>query len=184
MAEAKAGGTKQVAGDAFGAGHGVGERLDDLIEGLIRAKVFLALIAGQIEGNDRDGQFQRLGQPAGIILDQFGGAGGPHDHRLRGEAGKGIAGGVLEQVGGIGAKVTRLKAGIGDGRAVVAPFDHGEQKVGVSIALRGVQHVMQAGHAGGDTHGPHMGWAFICPDAELHGNRRGFCTPGPPQDIC
>ena len=101
-------------------------------------------------------------------MDQFGGARGADDHRLGLEAGKGVAGGVLEQVGGIAAQIAGLKGGVGDGRAVVAPFDHGEEKVGIGIALRGVQHVMQPLHARGHPHGPDMGRSFIGPEGQFH----------------
>jgi hypothetical protein len=52
---------------------------------------------------------------------------------------------------------------------MVAPLDHGEEQVGVGVALRRVQDVVQALHGRGDAHGADMGRALVCPDGQLHG---------------
>ncbi len=83
MAKAKAGGPDQVAADMRCSFGRLGQCADDLKEGLIRAEVFLALIAGQFQRDDRARQTHGFGHAAGIVLDQLGGARGTDDHRLR-----------------------------------------------------------------------------------------------------
>ena len=158
----------QVGAHLRGPVHRPRQRAHDLEERLVRAEVLLALIAGQVQRDDRHGQAHHLGHAAGIVLDQLGGAGRAHDHRLRAEPLIGGVAGGSEQVGGVAAQVARLEGGIGHRRAVGAPLDHGEQQVGIGVALRGVQHVMQARHRGSDPQGAHMRRAFICPHAQLH----------------
>ena len=68
-----------------------GEGADQLVEGLGRAPVLLLLVGRQLQRHDRDRQVQRLGEPARVVLDQLGGAGGAHQHRLRLEALVGLA---------------------------------------------------------------------------------------------
>ena len=182
--EPQGGRPKDVAADPRRTRHGPRQMPDDLQEGLVCAEVFLALVAGQVQRDDRHRQPQRLGQPAGIVLDQLCRAGGPHDDRFRAEPVIGILRGGAEQVGGVAAQIAGLKGGVADRRALGPPFDHGEQEVRIGVALRRVQHVMQPFHRGGDTHGPHMGRAFICPDGQLHDGAPtgGASPPGPPED--
>ena len=84
-----------------------------------RAKVFFPLIAGQFQRDHRDRETKSLGQTAEIILNQFGGTGRADDDRLRIEPGNRFGGGSFEQGGGVGAKVTRVECGIGDGGPMV-----------------------------------------------------------------
>ena len=84
-----------------------------------RAKVFFPLIAGQFQRDHRDRETQSLGQTAGVVLNQFGGAGRADDDRLRVEPGQSPGCGSFEQGGGVGAKVTRLEGGLGDGGPMV-----------------------------------------------------------------
>ena len=172
---------QDVATDPRRARHGPCQMPDDLQEGLVRAEVFLALIRRQVQRDDRDRQPQRLGQPAGIVLDQLCRARGAHDDGFRLEPVIGVLRRGAEQVGGVAAQIAGLKGGVADRRALGPPFDHGEQEVRIGIALRGVQHVMQPLHRGGDTHGTDMGRAFICPDGQLHdGLRTGGASPPQP----
>ena len=52
--------------------HRLGQMFDDLKERLVRAKVFLALIAGQFQGDHGHGRPIVSAKTTGIILDQFG----------------------------------------------------------------------------------------------------------------
>jgi hypothetical protein len=145
-----------------------GESADQLVEGFGGAPVFFFLVGRQVHRDDWDRQVQRAGEAAGIVLDQFGGAGRADQQGLRLETLIGFAGGILEQFGGIAAEVARLECRVGDGRALRLALDHGEEQIGVCITLGCVQDVVQAVHAGGDSHGPDMRWAFVCPECQLH----------------
>ena len=146
-----------------------GECPDQLVEGFGRSPVLLFLVRGQFDRHHRYRQSQRPREAAGIVLDKFRGAGGADQQRLGLETLVGLARGVLEQLGGIAAEVARLERRIGDRGSFRLPLYHGEQQVGVGVALRRVQHVMQPVHRGGDSHRPDMGRTFICPERELHG---------------
>ena len=145
-----------------------GHRPHQLIKGLGRAPVLLALIGWQLEGDDRDRQLQRPREPARVVLDQLCRARRPDQHRLGLEAIIGLAHRVLEQGRRVGAEIARLEGGVGDRRALFPPLDHGEQQVCVGIALRGVQHVVHPLHRGRDPHGADVGGTLICPQGELH----------------
>ena len=168
VAKAKRGCPQQVAGDGIGASHGFGQRAHDLQERLIRAEIFFALIAGQIERNDRDRQADGFGEAPRIILNKFRRTRCANNHRFGLEAGIGIAGGVFEQVGGITTQIAGLKCCIGDRGPRIAALNHCEQQIGIGIALRRMKDVVQTLHARGDAHGPHMGRAFICPEGKFH----------------
>ena len=159
---------------------GAGQGLHQLVKGLVRAEIFLALITGQFQRDDRHGKVHRLGQATGIILDQLGRAGGPDDQRLGLKAIKGILASALEQAGRILAQIASFECCVADRRAMAAPLDHGEKQISIGIALRRVQHIMQTLHRGRDTHRADMRRALICPDGQLHGCIRGLCprTPG------
>jgi hypothetical protein len=148
-----------------------------LVEGLARAPVFLALVRGQLQGHHGNGQLQGLGQAARIVLDQLGRAGGPDNHGLGLEARVGVDDGGLEQFGRVGAEIARLEGRVGDGRAGSAPLDHREQQVGIGIALGGVQDVVQTRHRRGDPHGTDVRRAFVGPDGQLHGVFLRFMRP-------
>ena len=178
MAEAERGGAEHVAAGARPRARRrrrrrvrAGQRADQLVEGLGRAPVLLLLVGRQLQRHDRDRQAQRLGEAAGIVLDQLGGAGRADQHRLRLEALVGVARRGLEQLGRVAAEVARLEGRVGDRRALGAALDHREQQVGVGVALRRVQHVVHALHRGGDAHRADMRRAFVGPDGELHGLR-------------
>ena len=179
VAEAEGRAAEDVAGDALGALHRHRQGADDAVEGLVGPEVLLALIAGQFESYDRHRQAHRLGQPAGIVLDQLGGAGRADDERLRLEPVVGILAGGAEQPGGVGAQIAGLEGGVGDGRAMVAPLDHGEEQVGIGVALRRVEDVVQALHGGGDAHRADVGRALVCPDGELHAGTGRGAAPDP-----
>lgn len=155
---------------ASGWGHvRAGEAAHQLVEGLGRAPVLLALIGGQFERDHRDRQSERASEARRIVLDQFPGAGGADEHGGRPEALIGVERGALEQIGGVATEIARLEGGVGHRRALAAPLDHGEEQVSIGVALRGVQDVMHVGHRGGDPHRADMRGAFIGPDGELHG---------------
>ena len=168
VTEAQSGGANQVGGDLLAPRDGLGQMPHDLQEGLVGAKAFLALIAGQVQWDHRQPKIHALGKTGGIILNEFCGTRGPDDQRLRLETLHRVAAGGLEQARRVGPQIAGLKGGVADWRAMVAPFDHGEQKIGIGVALRGVQHIVQPLHASGDPHCPHMGRAFICPQRQLH----------------
>ena len=168
VAKAKRGGPQDVAADRRRPRLRTGKVADDLVEGLVGAEVFLALVGREVERDHRDAEVERLGEAPGVVLDEFGGAGGADDDGFGREACDGIAGGVLEECRGIGAKVARLEGRVGDRRTVVAPFDHGEEEVGIGVALWRVQDVMQALHRGGDPHRADMRGALVSPDGQLH----------------
>ena len=146
-----------------------GEGADQLIKSFRGAPVFLFLVGRQLDRHNRDRQAQRFGQAARIVLDQFGGAGCADQQGLRLEPLVGLMRGVLEQFGGVAAEVARLEGRVGDRRALRLPLDHSEQQVGVGVALRRVQHVVQPLHRGGDPHRPDMGRSLIGPQREFHG---------------
>ena len=150
---------------ALGASQGAHEA----IEGLRRAPVFLFLIGGQFQRHHGNRQGERGGEAARIVLNEFGGAGGADNHGLGLEALIGFLGRALEEFGGVAAQIPGLEGRVGHGRAGAAPLDHGEEQVRIGVALGGVQHIMQAGHAGGHAHGADVGRAFVGPDGELHG---------------
>ncbi len=177
VAEAERSGAEDVAADLLGPGQRPGEMADDLEEGLVSAEVLLALVGGQVQRDHRAGQAERLGQAAGVVLDQLGGAGRTDDHRLGAEALIGVARRRPEQVRGVGAEVARLEGGIGDGRALGAPLDHREEQVRIGVALRGMQDVVQPLHSRCHAHRADMGRAFICPDGQLHSAASSRC-PG------
>ena len=140
----------------------------DLVEGLGGAPVLFLLVGRELQGNDGNRQRQCLGKATGIVLNEFRSAGGTDNHCLGLEARIGLGGGGLEQFRRVAAQVACLECGVGHGRAGVAALDHGEQQVGVGVALRGVQHIVQSVHCRGDAHGADMRRAFIGPQGELH----------------
>ncbi len=145
------------------------EAAHEAIEGLGRAPVFLALVGGEFERDHRAVEAERTGETARIVLDEFGGAGRADDHRLRLESRGGVTHGRLEEFRRVAAEVARLEGRVGDRRPRVAALDHGEEQVGVGVALRRVQHVVQAAHRGRDAHCADVGRALVGPDRELHG---------------
>ena len=145
------------------------ERAHDPVQGLGRAPVLLALVGGELQRNDGNGQRQRSRQPARIVLDEFGRARRANQNGLGLETLVGVAHRILEQFGSVAAEVARLESCVGDRRARIAALDHREQKVGVGVALRGVEHIVHAFHRGGDAHRADMGRAFVGPDRQLHG---------------
>ncbi len=151
-----------------------GQRAHQLIERLGRAPVLLALIGRQIDGHHRNRQIERARQTAGIVLDQRAGAGRADDHRLRLEPVIGVLRRGLEQFGGIAAEIARGEGRVGHRRPPVAALDHREQQIRVGVALRRMQHVMQALHPRRDAHRADMGRSFICPHRELHGQATSF----------
>ena len=108
------------------ARHGFGQGFYDLKERLIGAEVFFALIRRQFQWDHRDRQTHGFSQATGIILNQFRGARGPHNHGLRHKPLIGRAAGIAEDTRGICAQVAPLKCCICDRRAVVAPLNHRE----------------------------------------------------------
>ena len=171
VAEPQAGGAEDVAGHPGGTFGRLGQVTDDLQKRLISAKVFLALIAGQLQRDHRHRQTHGFSQTGGIVLDQLGRARGSDDQRLRLEAVIGLLARLFEQRRGVRPKIARLKRRVGDRRALAAPLDHREQQVGIGVALGRVQHIVQVRHAGGDTHRADMGRALICPDGQFHERR-------------
>jgi hypothetical protein len=145
---------------------------NDLVEGLGRAPVLFLLVRGQLQGHHRDRQREGLRETTGVVLDELGGAGRADDHRLRLESLVGLAGRGLEQLGGVAAQVARLEGGVGDRRAARQPLDHREQQVGVGVALRRVQHVVQLAHRGRDPHRADVRRSFVGPERELHDEAR------------
>ena len=148
---------------------GAGKRAHEAIEGLRRAPVFLFLVGGQVQRHHGNRQGERGGEAARIVLNEFCRAGGADDHGLGLEALIGFLGGALEEFGGVATEIARLKGRVGHGRAGAAALDHGEEQVRIGVALGGVQHIMQAGHAGGHAHGADVRRSFVGPDSELHG---------------
>ncbi len=179
MAEAERGGPEQVAGGlavrgtwrARRARRGrmrAGQRADHLVEGLGRAPVLLLLVRGQLERHHGHRQVERLGEAAGIVLDQLGGARRAHHHRLRLEALVRLARRVLEELRGVAAEVARLERGVRHRRPAREPLDHREEQVRVRVALRRVQHVVHVAHRGGDAHRADVRRSFVGPERELH----------------
>ena len=89
--------------------------------------MFLALIARQFKGNDRDRQAHILDKAGRIILNKFRSAGCAHNHRIGLESFNNVERGGLEKLGGILAQIPGLKSRIGDRGTLAAPFDHSEQ---------------------------------------------------------
>ena len=168
VTKAKGGRAYQVGGHVGGAVARLGQMPHDLQESLVGAETFLALIAGQIQGDHGDAQIHAFCKPARVILNKLSCTRRAHNHRFGGKTGNGILAGGLEQTCRVAAQIAGLKRSIADRRAMVAPFDHGEQKVGIGIALRRVQDIVQAAHASGDAHCANMRRAFVCPQRQLH----------------
>ena len=169
VAEAERGWAQDVAAGRARRALGLhGEAADKLVQRLRRAPVLLLLVGRQVERDDRHRHARGGRQPARIVLDQLRRAGGADDDRLGPEALGSVAQRRLEQLRGVAAQITRLEGGVGDRRARIAPLDHGEEQIGVGVALRRVQHVVQPLHRGSDAHGAHMRRALIGPEGELH----------------
>ena len=173
VAKAQGAGAQDVAGGpCFGGlvdGRLVHQVAAQLIKGFARAPVFLALVRRQFQGHHGDGQLQGLGQATRVVLNQLRRAGRAHQHGRRIEARHGLAGRVFEEFSRVTAQITRLEGGVSDGRAARQALDHGEQQVGVGVALGGVQHVVHIRHGGGHAHRAHMGRSFVSPERQLHG---------------
>ena len=142
-----------------------------VVEGLGSAPVFLALVGRQLQCHHRNGQVQRLRQAARIVLNQLGGARSTHQHGLGRKPVVRVFHGGFEQLCRIATEVTRLEGGVGHRRAAGQALDHGEQQVGVGVALGCVHHVMHIRHGRGHAHGADVRRAFVCPECELHGVR-------------
>ena len=61
-------------------------------------------------------------------------------------------------------------------RPAIAALDHREEKIGISVALRRMEHIMDAAHGGCDAHRADMRRSLICPDRELHLGHQS-CSP-------
>ncbi len=131
---------------------------NELVEGFGCAPVFLFLIGGELERDDRHRKAKRLREPARIVLNEFSRAGCADDQCFGLEALVGFGDRALEKLGRVTAEVARLEGRIGDRRALLIALDHREQEIGVGIALRRMQHVMDAAHRIGDAESPDVGW--------------------------
>ena len=174
VAEAQGAGAQDVAARAActlsGACH-IGllrQAANQVVEGLGSAPVFLALVGGQLQCHHRNRQVQRLRQAARVVLNQLGGARSTHQHGLGRKTVVGVFHGGFEQLCRIATEVTRLEGGVGHRRAAGQALDHGEQQVGVGVALGCVHHVMHIRHGRGHAHGADVRRAFVCPECELH----------------
>ena len=145
-----------------------GEMPNQLKERLVGAEVFFSLVRRKFKGDHRDGKSDGLCKATGVILNQLGSARGTDNHRLWLEALVSRPAGVSKKLSCIGPEIAGLKRRIGHRRPMVPALDHREEEIGIGVALRRVQNVMQAGHAGGDSHGADMRRAFICPDRQFH----------------
>ena len=139
-----------------------------LVEGFGRAPVLFLLVRGQLQRNHRDRQVKCRREPAWIVLDQLGGTRGTDHHCRRLEPLMGLAGSVLEQLRGIAAEVARLKGGVGDRRSLGQSLDHGEEQIGVGVALWRMQHVVDIFQRSRDPHRTHVRRAFVGPQCQLH----------------
>ena len=74
-----------------------------------------------------------------------------------------------EAFGRVTAEVAGLEGGVSHGRARGAPFDHGEQQVGVGVTLRRMQDIVHTTHGRGHPHRADMGRSFIGPQGQFHG---------------
>ena len=180
MAKAEGAGAENVAawagaGGPLGPGGSRGRRArsgegaHDAVEGFRRAPVLLLLVGREFQRDHRDRQADGRSEPARVVLDQLGRAGRADEHGLRSEALIGAGDGVLEFLSGVAAEVARLERRVGDRCALAAALDHGEEQIGIGVALRRMQDVVDAFHRGGDPHRADMGWSLIGPDRELHG---------------
>ena len=143
---------------------------NQVVEGLGSAPVFLALVGRQLQCHNRNRQVQRQRQAARVVLNQLRSARGTHQHGLRRKTVVRVFDGGLEQLCRVATEVARLEGGVGHRRAAGQALDHGEQQVGVGVALGCVHHVMHVGHGRGHAHGADVWRAFVCPECELHGS--------------
>ena len=141
---------------------------DDPVERLRRAPVLLLAIGRELERDDRNGQIERPREARGIVLQKFGRAGCADDDRLRPEALVGVADRGLEDLRRVRAEIARLEGRIGDRRPLLPPLDHGEEKIGVGVALRRVQDEVHALHPRHDADRADMRRAFVGPEREVH----------------
>jgi hypothetical protein len=105
---------------------------------------------------------------AGLVLEQFRGAGIPDQQHLRLVALAGGAQGAEHQLRRVAAEIARLEGGVGDRRAVIVALDHGEQQVRVGVALRRVQHQVHTAHGVRDADGADVRRSFVGPERQLH----------------
>jgi hypothetical protein len=170
MPEAQGRGAKQVAGYVICRLRRAArsEPAHQLVEGFCRAPVFLLLVGRQFHRHDRHVEAKRLGQAAGVVLDELGRAGCANQQCLGLETLGGGNRSLLEQLCRVRPKVARLEGGVGDRRPLAIALDHREQQVGIGVALWRMQHVVQAFHGGCDAHRADVRRAFICPHCKLH----------------
>ena len=150
---------------------------NQLVKGFGCAPVFFALVGRQLQGNHWYGQVERFAQTTWVVLNEFSGARRTHQHGFGRKTFKSFAGGGFEKLGGIATQITCLKGGVGHRRAFRQTLDHGEQQIGVGIALRRMQDIVHIFHGRGHTHCAHVRRSFVSPECELH-DRDSFTQPG------
>ena len=157
-------------GGAWGRNLLLEQTAHQLIQGFRRPPVFLLGVGRQIQAHHGDTpQSHASGEGTGLVLDQFCCAAFPHQQGFWLEALNRLVDGAFDELGGVAAQVPGLEGGVGDRRAFIPPFDHGEQQIGVGVSLGGMQHVVHALHGCGNPQRTHMGRAFVCPEGEFHG---------------
>jgi hypothetical protein len=156
------------------------QRAHQAVKGFAGAPVLLPRVGQHFHGHNGNGQAAAGRQRAGLILQQFRGAGVSHQQHLRLVTLAGVAQRFQDQVGGITAEIPCLECGVGNRDALTFALDHGEQQVGVGVTLGRVQHQVHATHGVGDADGADMRRAFVSPERQLH--IRPPAWPGGPVD--
>ena len=140
-----------------------------LVEGFASAPVFFALVRGQLQGHHRNLKLECMRQSTRIVLNQFCGTRRTDQQGSGFEARNGLTRCIFKQLCGIATQIAGLEGGVSDGRPSGQTLNHGEQQVGVGIALRCVQDVMHVLHGRCNAHGPNVWGSFVSPKRELHG---------------
>ena len=162
--------TRTLALRAFHLWHlGLRQCAHQLIKSFCSTPVLLSLIRRKLQRNDGYWQTKCFGQPTRIVLNQLCRARRTNEHGLWLEAFESLTSSTLEKFGSVTTEVTRLKGRVSHWWPLGQPFNHGEQQVGISVALGRVQNIVNVSHRGSDAHGTDMRWAFISPERELHG---------------
>ena len=139
-----------------------------LIKRFAGTPILFALVRRQLQRNDGNVQFQGVCQTAWIVLNQLGGARRTYQHGRRFEAFNGLTCRIFEKLCRVATQVTCLECCVRDWRATGQALNHGEQQIGVGIALGCVQHIVHIAHGGGNAHGANVWRSFVCPKRELH----------------
>ena len=144
------------------------QRPHETVECLARPPVLLSRVRRQLKRHHRHRQVEGAREIAGLVLDELGRARLAHEKGPGLESLECLAQGADDEIRGVATEVARLERGVGHGRPPPVALDHREQEIRVGVALRRVQHVVDAVHGVRDAHRPDVRRSLVGPDRELH----------------